>query len=223
MASYPEGWYEDPDRFGMERYWDGARWTNDRRSVTTLDVALPWGRKTERRLVVSDEHLIWGDKSIRWDEVTEFNAQTKTENEQPVLYMVDVKDNDRKLLWHYPLNGRNDELATRAFATILDHAERIVVPRILTELFNRGEAGETIEYEKVTLSPQGFAKRRKDPIPWAEYGGWRFFPSGTFHIERMKGDQAKKAVSVSTTQLERWILIALLDDYSRRYSNPSEP
>jgi hypothetical protein len=29
-ASAPMGWYTDPDRPGMQRYWDGTSWTEDR-------------------------------------------------------------------------------------------------------------------------------------------------------------------------------------------------
>ena len=36
-ASAPMGWYSDPLRPGMQRYWDGASWTEDRVPLVTPD------------------------------------------------------------------------------------------------------------------------------------------------------------------------------------------
>ena len=40
--SPPSGWYDDPDKLGSQRYWDGARWTD---------------YKAESRVAPVSEHL----------------------------------------------------------------------------------------------------------------------------------------------------------------------
>jgi membrane protein YdbS with pleckstrin-like domain len=37
----PSGWYEDPDREGQQRWWDGAVWTDHRRSLPEPPAAPP--------------------------------------------------------------------------------------------------------------------------------------------------------------------------------------
>ena len=215
---YPPGWYDDPKRFGAERYWDGSGWTHDVRFVTRLDdvyEAIAF-RKKEVRLVVSGEHVAWGDESMRWDDVTGFDTVTTLHNGLPVSHIVTLVGDDRKLVMEIA-RGRDDQHTADGFATIVDQAYRLITPRVLNDLFTRADAGEAIEYEKVTLSPQGFAKSGKDPVPWSEYGGWRTL-NAQFQIDRMKGEKPKAAVRVQTTQLGRWVLTALVDDFSSRYS-----
>jgi len=215
---YPPGWYDDPKRFGAERYWDGSGWTHDVRFVTRLDdvyqaIAL---RKKEVRMVVSGEHLGWGDDSIKWDDVTGFDTVTTLHNGYPVSHIVTVLGEGRKFVMEIA-RGRDDQRTADAFATIVDQAYRVITPRILNDLYKRADAGEAIEYEKVTLSPQGFAKGGKDPVPWNEYGGWRT-QNALLELSKMKGDKQKVAFRVNTTHLGRWVLTALIDDYSSRYS-----
>lgn len=215
---YPPGWYDDPKRFGAERYWDGSGWTHDVRFVTRLDdvyqaIAL---RKKEVRLVLSGEHVAWGEDSMRWDDVTGFDTVTTLHNGLPVSHFVTLLSGERKLVMEIA-RGRDDQHTADGFATIVDQAYRLVTPRVLNDLYKRADAGEVIEYEKVALSPHGFAKVGKDPVAWSEYGGWRT-QNAQFQIDRMKGDKQKTAVRVQTTQLGRWVLTALVDDYSSRYS-----
>lgn len=216
---FAPGWYDDPQRFGAERYWDGAAWTDQQRYVTRLDdVFTPVTiRKKEYRLVVAGDHVSWGDDSIRWDDVTAFDTLTMLYQGQISSYRVEIEGNGQKLLMEIAPEGKQDERTANGFATIVDQAQRVLTPRILGDLFARGDAGEIVEYEKVTLSPQGFSKGRKDPIPWSEYGGWRH-QGAQFEVHRMKGDKAKVAVRAHTSQLGRWVIAALLEDYSRRYS-----
>lgn len=213
------GWYDDPKRFGMERYWDGVAWTEQQRYATRLDdvFTVPAIRKKESRLVVAGDHLSWGDDRISWDDVTGFDSVTVVHNGLPALYRVEMHAGDRKFLMELAPEGKADERTQVAFNTVVDQAQRIVTPRILNDLFRRVDAGETIEYEKVTVSPQGFAKGRKDPVPWSEYGGWRHL-NALFEVHRMKGDKTKVAMRTNTSQLGRWVLAALLEDYSRRYA-----
>jgi hypothetical protein len=222
MSSYPEGWYDDPDRFGAERYWDGTAWTDERRFVTRLDEFLQptKHRKDDRQVVVSGEHLSCGDDAIKWDEMTGFDAVTNLDvNRRPSLYTVTIKRDRDDFTFHFPAALDNDGRIANTFATILDQAHRVLVPRLLNELFRKNDAGEVVEYEGVALSPRGFCKAKKDdPVPWAEYGGWNVQAGGVFQLDRMKGGKPKKAVRVSTTQLGRWLLTALVDDYARRYS-----
>lgn len=213
------GWYDDPKRFGMERYWDGVAWTDQQRYATRLDdvfIAVAIRRK-ENRLVVAGDHVSWGDDSIRWDDVTGFDTVTNLYQGYISSYRVEITGDGQKVVMEIAPDGKQDDRTANGFATIVDQAQRIVAPRILNDLFARADAGETIEYEKVSVSPQGFAKGRKDPIPWTEYGGWRH-QNALFEVHRMKGDKAKVAVRAHTSQLGRWILAALLEDYSRRYS-----
>lgn len=218
--AFAAGWYGDPDRFGAERYWDGAAWTDDRRFVTRLDDVFqpPTLRKKEQRLLVSGEELRWGDDSIRWDDVTGFDTVTMVNQGRVATYRVIAMGNNTKLSMEIPADTKAETRVANAFATIVDQAQRILAPRILNELYKRADAGEPVEYEKVVLSPQGFSKGSRDKlIPWSEYGGWRS-NGAYFNIDRMKGDKTKKGIIVHTTQLGRWILSALVDDYSRRYS-----
>lgn len=212
------GWYDDPKRFGAERYWDGVAWTDEQRYVTRLDdvFTAPTIRKKEYRLVVAGDHLSWQDDSIGWDDVTWFDTLTMLSNNgQVAFYRVELRGNGRKLMMELVPEGSSDERTADAFATIMDQAQRIVATRILNDLFARADAGEVVEYEKLSMSPQGVGKGRKDPIPWSEYAGWRT-QGAYFEIDRKKGDKVKTAVRLHTTQLERWVFSALLDDYARR-------
>ena len=217
---YPPGWYEDPDRFGAERYWDGRAFTDERRYVTRLDdVFVPVTvRKNEFRLVVSGEHLSWGESSIRWDDVTGFDAITHVYQGFVNHYEITATGEDSRLKIELAPEGRDDQRTANAFAVVNDQAHRVLTPRILRELFARGDGGDVVEYEKVAVSPRGFAKGVRDtPVPWAEFGGWRI-QNGVLEVERMKGDKAKKAFRVRLTQLGRWVVPALLEDYSSRFS-----
>jgi hypothetical protein len=215
---YVPGWYDDPKRFGMERYWDGAGWTHDVRFLTRLDdtyEAIGF-RKKELRLVVGGEHLAWGDDSIKWDDVTGFDTVTTLHNGLPISHIVTVLGEDRKMVLEIA-RRRDDQRTGAAFDTVVDQAHRIVTPRILNQLFTRADVGEVVEYEKVSFSPQGVAKGDKDLVPWPEYGGWRTL-NAQLTILRMKGQKQKTAFRVNTTHLGRWILTALIDDYSSKYS-----
>jgi hypothetical protein len=224
MSDYPEGWYDDPDRFGAERYWDGNGWTDERRFVTRLDELLQPTRyrKDDRRLVVSGDHVSWGDDSFRWDEMTGFDAVTNLDvNQRPSLYDVTINRDRDEFTFRIPA-GLDDGRIANAFATIVDQAHRMLVPRLLNELFRRADDGEVIDYDGVALSPRGFSKAKKDdPVAWADYGGWKV-QGGVLQLDRMKGGKPKKAVRVNTTQLGRWILTALVEDYAKRYSTPNE-
>ena len=220
---YPPGWYDDPKRFGAERYWDGAGWTHDVRYITRVDgvyepIAL---RKKEIRLLVTGEHLAWGEESIKWDDVTKFDTLTRLHNGLPVGYTVWIEGEGNRIQMELA-TSRKDQRVAEVFATISDQAFRIVTPRILNDLYQRADAGEVVEYEKVTLTQQGFAKGGKDEVPWSEYGGWRT-QNAQLTIFKMKGDKQKAAVRVGTTQLGRWVLTALIDDYASRYSKAPEP
>lgn len=215
---FPAGWYDDPKRFGAERYWNGSAWTDEQRFVTRLEEVFPAPtfRKKENRLVVAGDHVTWGEDTIRWDDVSDFDAVTRVTNGVPGLYQIFVTGNGNKLVIEL-LPQRDDQRAGHAFATILDQANRVVTPRLLADLFKRADAGEAVEYQKVSLSPQGFAKGGKDPVPWSEYAGWRTM-NALLEIHRTKGDKSKAAVKVNTTQLERWVLIALVEDFANKYS-----
>ena len=221
MSDYPAGWYDDPDRFGAERYWDGRAFTDKRRFVTRLDdvfspVAI---RKKAFRLVVSDEHLSWGENSIRWDDVTGFDAITHAYQGLVNHYEITATGGGSRLLIELAAEGRDDQRTANALAVVNDQAHRVLTQRILRELFARGDSGEVIEYEKVALSPQGFAKGTRDtPVPWAEYSGWRI-QNGVLEVERMKGGKGKKAFRVRLTQLGSRVVPALLEDYSSRFSD----
>jgi hypothetical protein len=213
------GWYEDPDRFGAERYWDGAAWTDERRFVTRLDdVFIPLTiRRKEYRLVISGEHLSWADDTVRWDDVTDFDTLTHIYQGSVSHYAVTVKTQSGKLQIEMAPAGPEDQRTADAFATIVDQANRVVVPRILGPLFALSDAGQTVEYENVSMSPQGFAKGKDSPVPWTEYAGWRM-QNGNFEIDRLKGGKPKKAVKVRPSLLGRWCLSALVDDHARRFS-----
>lgn len=218
-SKFAPGWYDDPQRFGAERYWDGSGWTEEQRFVTRLEglyqaIAL---RRKDLPLVVSGAHLAWGDESVRWDDVTGFDSITGLVNGVPTSYVATITAGDRSFKVELAA-GRGDQRTAQAFATIVDQAHRLVTPRILTELFRRADAGEVIEYEKLTLSPNGVAKGGKDPVPWNEYAGWRT-QNAQLDIEKMKGDKRKVAFRVTTTHLGRWVLTALLDDYAKRMAS----
>ena len=44
--STPAGWYPDPENPGQLRYWDGARWTEDRTPVPSAQTEEPLGQTT---------------------------------------------------------------------------------------------------------------------------------------------------------------------------------
>ena len=54
------GWYEDPDHPGVERYWDGAAWTDDVRPPPTSAPPPPAAEKSSA--VDSLESLQWTDQ-----------------------------------------------------------------------------------------------------------------------------------------------------------------
>jgi hypothetical protein len=219
---FQPGWYEDPKRFGSERYWNGSAWTDERRFVTRLDEIFPavTFKKKDSRLVVAGDHVAWGDDSIRWDDVSGFDSTTRTHNGLPALYQIFLTADGAKMVIELVPPRGEAQRAANAFETIVDQAHRVITPRVLNDLFTRADAGETIEYEKVTLSAQGFAKGGKDAVPWSEYAGWRSM-NALFEIHRHKGDKQKAAVKVNTTHLGRWVLSALVEDYASRYSKTS--
>ncbi|HYI44644.1 MAG TPA: DUF2510 domain-containing protein [Actinomycetota bacterium] len=222
MSDYPEGWYDDPDRFGAERYWDGKAWTDERRFVTRLDEFLQptRHRKDDHRVVVTGEHLSCDDDTIKWDEMTGFDAVNKLDvNRRPFIYSVTINRGGDEFTLDFPATLDKDGRIANTFVTIIDQAQRILLPRLAHELLRKVDAGEAIEFEGVAVSPRGFSKAKKndDPVPWAEYGGWRM-QEAVFFLDRMKGGKAKKAVRVDTTQLGRWILPPLVEDHARRYS-----
>ena len=218
--TFAEGWYDDPDRFGFQRYWDGGAWTDDRRPLTRLDdvFVAPTIRKKEWRLLVTGEELHWGEDSIRWADVTSFDSVTIYNQGRLGLYRVNASGNGSKFLMELPPDQPGETRVADAFATVIDQAHRIITPRILAPIWKQVDAGEVVEYQKVAFSPRGFAKGSKnDPIPWSEYGGWRH-SGGYFQVDRKVGDKLKRVVNVHTSQLERWVLVALLEDYTRRFS-----
>ena len=57
-----------------------------------------------------------------------------------------------------------------------------------------------------------------NPRSLMHFCGLRNHENAQFEIHRMKGDKRKVAVRANTTQLGRWILTALVEDYAGKYS-----
>ena len=166
MSSYPAGWYDDPDRFGAERYWDGEAWTDEQRFVTRLDEILRLSRydKDDRRLVVSGEHVSWGDDSIRWDEVTGFDVVTRLDvNRKPALYVVTINRDRDDFTFNFTA-GHDDRMAS-AVDTIIDQAQRVFLPRLANELLRRVDAGEAVESREWRCPLVVSARPRSRTIP----------------------------------------------------------
>lgn len=51
MAGPPAGWYEDSERPGFERWWDGSEWTDHRRTKTSTEPIAPIAGQVEVQAV----------------------------------------------------------------------------------------------------------------------------------------------------------------------------
>ena len=212
------GWYPDPQQADHERYFDGSGWTDQVRFVPVLDGmfhSTTFRKNKEFRLLITSRELCWDEDVVRWDDVTGFDQVIHTQAGSVLSYEVKMP---HPKPWGFFLapQGRNDERTARAYGIVLEQARRMLTPRFATELLTAGENGAPIEFEKVVLSPAGFAKGKDDPIPWSEYAGWKV-GGMTLEISRQKGDKVKKGIRVTTTMLGKWVVPVLVEEYARRY------
>jgi hypothetical protein len=66
----PEGWYQDPNSPGQERYWDGSKWTKDVRTPVSTTKRSP----EERKAMLAQQVQQAVSRGLRVESQSDFQA-----------------------------------------------------------------------------------------------------------------------------------------------------
>lgn len=79
------GWHPDPERPGFERFWDGHRWTDDRRRASSANVSSNFlgapGLSGGELTIVARLEAVWAEQR-RTNELLERIAQRLESGDQ---------------------------------------------------------------------------------------------------------------------------------------------
>jgi len=231
MNQPPEGWYDDPQVPGQQRYWDGAAWTDQVQTKHLFDGVL-WlpkvVRSKEQRLVITASELWWGDEYLRWDEVIAFTQLTQVMVGIPYIHELVLQCHDRNVPIGFMARVKRDPIGDRAYAVIIEMLHQTLGVRVLTGLMEMLANGEPIRLAGLLLSPEGFTREDKDDpmVPWTDYAGMKVDAGDSIYINlfRVKdGGKRKRAASVSTDMLRSWVVGPIVEEHARRYGAPVTP
>jgi Protein of unknown function (DUF2510) len=227
VSNPPAGWYPDPQQPDHQRYWDGSEWTEHFDPQTLVDATFRVGgivRSKEKRLVVTSEGLSWGDERVRWDEVTSFSQLVTIQSGYETMFEIWIVCGDRVVHLLIPRMKKRDQRAKQAYQAIIGVLKRTVAPRILAGLLQDVDAGSSITFAKLRLSPEGFAHegKRGETIPWSDYAGMevRGYTSIILELFRLTpGGKRKRACRLEVDLLHGWLLPPLVEEHARRYAS----
>jgi hypothetical protein len=124
-----------------------------------------------RRLVVDDEGLSWGKKSIRFADVTALSYwQTTTTPEvivplralATVMCQIDLYTGKKRTSIAFRARSENEHAVFERTVAILDDR---VAWRLVDEILAAIEAGQTVKVARFRLSREGLRHRRR-AVPW---------------------------------------------------------
>lgn len=210
--STPAGWYDDPERPGSKRWWDGTAWTEHRQPAEAAEptelaaeelVRVEAGPGVRTGIVATGDRLVIGEEtfalaeidSVLWSAVSGVRDGAYL----GVLYVVRVRCGDRKGDFAMDTghnNVRDDEFA-EAYRALVGLLDRVVAPRIAETLMAQLRRGETVTLgpagARVELTAEGF--RLKKPLAkvrsWSDVAGTELEGGRLFFLMR-KGGEVKR-------------------------------
>jgi len=231
VNSVPEGWYPDPERPSLVRWWDGSAWTEhvqvlQQQQAPLFDAELPVGvmsKKKTTRLVVTPDEVVWGDTRIRWDDVTYFTQLTTVQSGAAISYEMTLMVGEQATKIVYFPKDRRDPNPKRAHDALLTQLRNHLGNRVLRNLLEMLDRGEPIRAGGLLFTPQGWAHEEKgqEIIPWSEFGSIRVnsYQGLSVVITRKKpGGKEKKASAVSVDLLRAWVIPPIVEEHARRYA-----
>jgi hypothetical protein len=193
----PAGWYEDPERTAMLRWWDGERWTDDRRPAGVL-VRVGVGKDDGTELVATADSITIRGETFALNEIdaVQYTAVRSHLNGSYMgtSFTVQLRAGDRKQGFLMGTNHKNERLEefSEAYSIVVALLDATVCSRLAADMATLLAAGETITLgpagARVELTSQGF--RLKKPlskvVPWSQVTGTEVEGGTVFFLVRKK-------------------------------------
>ncbi len=224
----PAGWYPDPGIQGQQRYWDGVAWTDHVEIVPLFDglLPLPIGiRGKQQHLRVTNEHLVWGDLTIGWDEISQFTQLVTVRTGAEVEYSIRLLHGGTETGLDFGRGIGPDKDCRRAYDVIINQLRRTLGERVINHLLDMFEHGETIRTAGLVFSPEGFGLEEKGELtPWTEFAGMEVnsYQGIWLRLFRRKGDKRKPVARVQITQLHSWAIPSVVEAHAGRYAGGAQ-
>lgn len=189
------------------------------------------GRRS-RRLVVDDEGLSWGKKSIRFADVTalsHWQLRTTVQVGVPirlatVMCQIDLYAGKKRTSIAFRARTEEEHAAYERTVAVLD---ALVARRLVDETLAAIDAGRTVEVGKFRLSKSGIAQRRTH-VPWDSIVAVR--PSRPQHSKVPMGGLIIYGHDGKGTAIPLWdifiqdpsslLMPVLVETCAARYSDP---